>query len=444
MTARGDAVYLASISLENALCFGPRQKLDLTLDDGRLARWTLILGENGVGKTTLLQAIAGMAPRVAKKNGKERASPWLVHGDLGRSLVRIPLNKPVVIDAEFAIGSPLVLSSSAYRSFATGVEIDPPSDLTGDSVKQGAKYTEISRLACYGYGATRRAGYDVALGSDPSEFDSLSLFSDDKELINPEEWLLQADYAAVRAEAGDQKDKYLNRLELVKKTLVEILPGVDNVRILGPNTNVSRPMVLFRTPYGEVPFSFMGLGYRTMTAWMVDLAARMGRRWPDSNDPIAEPAIVLIDEIDLHLHPTWQRHLMSWLSERFINTQFIITAHSPLMVQAAEDAKIVVLRRDGDHVVIDQTPRAVTGWRVDQLLTSDLFGLPTARSARYDAVIQERTALLSKSRLSDGDRQRIKELDEKMADLPAGGSGVDIEAMEIIRRAAEAVKRTGG
>ncbi len=54
---------------------------------------------------------------------------------------------------------------------------------------------------------------------------------------------------------------------------------------------------------------------------------------------------------------------MSYLTERFPNTQFIVTAHSPLLVQAATDATLVVLRRKGDHVIIDNTPKAISGWR---------------------------------------------------------------------------------
>jgi transcriptional regulator with XRE-family HTH domain len=129
------------------------------------------------------------------------------------------------------------------------------------------------------------------------------------------------------------------------------------------------------------------LGYKTLIAWMVDLASRMFDRYPDSPNPLAEPAVVLIDEIDLHLHPKWQRTLMSYLSERFPNTQFIATAHSPLVVQAASDANVVLLRREGDHVVIDNNMKDIHGWRVDQILTSDLFGLESARPPQLDPLL---------------------------------------------------------
>ena len=88
---------------------------------------------------------------------------------------------------------------------------------------------------------------------------------------------------------------------------------------------------------------------------------------------------MLVDEIDLHLHPKWQREVIGFLTERFPNTQFIVTAHSPLIVQAAAGANLAVLKREGDHVVIENHPETIRGWRIDQVLTSDLFDLPTAR-----------------------------------------------------------------
>jgi predicted ATP-binding protein involved in virulence len=169
---------------------------------------------------------------------------------------------------------------------------------------------------------------------------------------------------------------------------------------------------------------------------MVDFAARLFERYPDSPNPLAEPAIALVDEIDLHLHPRWQRTLMKYLSDLFPNTQFIVSAHSPLVVQAATDANVVLLRREGDHVVIDNDVQAIKGWRVDQVLTSDLFGLESARPPEIDDALAERTRILSKSRLSKADKTRLSELEAYIGDLPTGETQQDMAAMDIIRRAA--------
>src|SRR5262249_20242655 len=161
-----------------------------------------------------------------------------------------------------------------------------------------------------------------------------------------------------------------------KDVLIRILPDVTDIRFTTPTQERPNPSVEFRTPYGWVPLRQLGYGYRTMIAWVVDFASRMVERYPDSPRPLAQPALALVDEIDLHVHPKWQRELIGFLTERFPNTQFIVTAHSPLIVQAATEANIALLKREGDHVVIENHPETIRGWRVDQILTSDLFGLP--------------------------------------------------------------------
>jgi predicted ATP-binding protein involved in virulence len=173
---------------------------------------------------------------------------------------------------------------------------------------------------------------------------------------------------------------------------------------------------------------------------MVDLASRMFDRYPDSEYPLHEPAVVLVDEIDLHLHPKWQRDLMGFLTRLFPNTQFIATAHSPLVVQAASDANVVLLRREDDHVIIDNDVKAIHNWRVDQILTSDLFGLESARPPQLDGLLAERTEILSKARLTKKDRERLERIEEEIGSLPTGETPEDMEAMDVIRRAARRLK----
>jgi hypothetical protein len=121
---------------------------------------------------------------------------------------------------------------------------------------------------------------------------------------------------------------------------------------------------------------------------------------------------------------------MGFLSDLFPNTQFIVSAHSPLVVQAATDANVVLLRREGDHVVIDNDVQAIKGWRVDQVLTSDLFSLESARPPQLDAALKERTHLLSKARLTAKDRTRLHELEAQIGALPTGETPQDIEAVD--------------
>jgi predicted ATP-binding protein involved in virulence len=115
-----------------------------------------------------------------------------------------------------------------------------------------------------------------------------------------------------------------------------------------------------------------------------------------------KPRLYLVDEIDLHLHPKWQRKLIVDLTKHFPNTQFIATAHSPLVVQAAENANIALLKRNGDHVEIINNPEEIRGWRIDQILTSDLFGLESAWSPQVEAIFNRKEELLCLASVGTG------------------------------------------
>jgi hypothetical protein len=305
-------------------------------------------------------------------------------------------------------------------------------------ISWGISNESLVKAICFGYGASRRMG-ETAISDKINSDATISLFSDKTELLNAEEWLLQADYSAhvpssIQMYAEKQRDK-------VKEILIELLPDVTDIKFTEPSQEKMLPQIRVETPYGLVSVKDLSLGYRTLITWMVDFARRMFELYPNEPKPLEQPAVVLVDEIDLHLHPKMQRELMSRLSKIFPNTQFIATAHSPLVVQAAANANIVLLRREGDQVVIDNDPQTIKGWRVDQILTSELFGLESARPPQYDVVIAEREKILSKSKLTKKDKGRLHELAAKISEFPTGETSLEIEAMDIVRRAAQRLKK---
>ena len=298
---------------------------------------------------------------------------------------------------------------------------------------------KMQGLICYGYGATRRMG-KTSLAERRDSDTSASLFSSDLELLNAEEWLLQADYATRQSDGNDRAQV---RRDQIRDVLLKLLPDVEDIQVVPPPENEIQTIVRVKTPYGWVRIQDLSLGYTTMITWLVDFASRLFDRYPNSENPLAEPAICLIDEIDLHLHPKWQRTIMDFLCNLFPNTQFIATAHSPLIVQAATATKanIALLRREGDHVVIDNNPQSIANWRVDQVLTSDLFGLPSARPPDVDKALAERQRILSKAKLTKKDQERLRHLEAQIGNLPTGETPDDIEAMDVIRRAAELLNK---
>ncbi|WP_415879616.1 AAA family ATPase [Methylomonas sp. TEB] len=407
-TSSNQGVYFLSLSVENVRCFAEKQTLDLSDGSGRPAQWTVILGDNGVGKTTLLEVLANLMLR-----GDE------THDWPRKNAQTFKVNYQLVFDSQI---------NNSDRAFQR-------QEITVDLNLYEGRAPENTRI--YPYSASRRPLKNSAVRLRDTRSD---IPDSPEELINAEEWLLQIDYIVNRASDPSIEHKYKQRFTLIRETLIDLLPDLKDIRISEPSETIPKPRVEFRTLDGWISLHKMSLGYQTMVAWMVDLAARLFDEYPNSPNPIVEPAVVLIDEIDLHLHPKWQRTIMAYLSERFVNTQFIVTAHSPLIVQAAENANIVVLKREGDSVKIHQHPQDVKGWRIDQLLTSDLFDLPSARSPHYENLLNQRRQILSQAQLTDTDQAKLSELECQIGELPTAETPEDIDAMNIIRRAAELLK----
>lgn len=456
--------YFLSFELENMLCFKARQKLDLSDANGFPAQWTVILGDNGVGKTTLLRCLAEMEPKplpVAGGSVTDSLPRFFISEE--NSFIEHALGGFTAnFVTEFAYGSALSswmphrLDQNHLDQTAAGL-IDISSTHSVEAAEKAAQtqYKQgyfrivgsagetfggvgLLGLKCYAYGANRRMG-ETSLSEFMFADSCASLFSDEA-LINAEEWLLQADYAVARS-VPDSTARLEHRLQLIQETLKRLLPDVSDIRIVNVDDKNPRPAAEFLTPYGWVSLKSLSLGYKTVIAWIVDLAARLINRYPQSEDPLSEPAVVLVDEIDLHLHPKWQRTIMSFLTERFPNTQFIVTAHSPLVVQAAKNANLVLLRREGDHVVIDNDPEVIDNWRVDQVLTS-VFELPTPHSAEIEPLIERRRKLLAKSKLTVKDKRELKVLEVQIGSLPTAESPEDIRAMDIIRKAAKLLENS--
>jgi predicted ATP-binding protein involved in virulence len=423
-------VYFLDLIVENVRCFRERQVLDLSDGDGKPARWTVLLGDNGTGKTTLLKCLAGLELFIDVQC-EYRSEPdffaevKLKNFDLSRNT-----------NDDFFIGC---------TRFYNGLLDSAYNILEGYSFQRRnivALPTQfVLMMDIYAYGASRRMGTG-SLSETRNPDNSASLFFDDASLINAEEWLLQADFA-VKSADNESKSYFENRFDRIKKLLISLLPDVDEIRIKPITKEQKKPGIELRTPYGWVGLKNLSLGYQTLIAWMTDLANRLFERYPDSDNPLAKPAIVLVDEIDLHLHPKWQRSIMRHLTDILRQTQFIVTAHSPLIVQSAQDANIVLLRREDDQVIIhnNKDREIIKGWRLDQVVTSDLFDLPSARPSVYDSLLEEREKILAKPRLTQEDEQRLEEIGEKLDELPiVTENREDSEAMKLIRKAAKMLK----
>ena len=443
-------IYFRSLELKNVRCFARRQRLDFTDKDGKPVQWILILGDNGVGKTTLLQCLAWMrpVPHVNKKTERiDGIEPALnsEENEVWDSLIRIGDDVDVLLRATLSVGQKLgEKSGESAKSIRTHVEMQGENGLLQDRKVAGPDGMQFlhSDPAIFAYGASRRPGTLERDGEELSD-PLASLLRESTELYDAKDVLLKLDH---RAKSGEEQDAEI--LQRVKKVLASVLPGIKDegkIHIRAPKVfghGKQQSGVQFETPYGLVPLAGLSLGYQTTLTWIVDLALRLYERYPESSNPLAEPGIVLIDNIDLHLHPRWQRRMMADITGRFPAIQFVATAHSPLIVQAAENAKLVVLLEQDGQVLIDDDHELVNTWRVDQILASDLFGIST-RSKHIEELRKERNALLDMPKRSQSDEARLQSLREELDSLP---TAEDIEedqaAMDLIREIANDLRES--
>jgi nucleoside-triphosphatase THEP1 len=440
--------YFLSLSLENVRSFGTKQTISFARADGRPAQWTIILGDNGVGKTTVLKGVAALRPRQEYiVDNVIRQYPVFNFDSSSRWFERstqktVRFSCVLGISTESSINS--ALSEQANVGFiAPGIdylfeEEDnwEPFELSYSGVPEHYK-----GAICYGYGAGRTTG-NSTLSETPETVDTCaSLFDDRADLLNPEEWFLFADYQMAR----DKDPLTTQNFKLIKDALLKIMEEgeVTELEVIPParsGRGSPRQGVRFKTPYGWVRLRDMSLGYQTLVVWLTDLADKLFVRYPDSKNPLEEPAIVLIDEIDLHLHPSWQRKLLKSLSEIFKNTQFIATAHSPLVVQAASDAEanVVLLKREDDQTIVYQGHDLpdVRRWRVEQILNSELFDDTPPLSPQTEADLARRNELLLKKRLTKAEKAELVQLEQVVAAQPVGTTGPERQAEDLLARLA--------
>ena len=430
--------YVLSLTVENIRCFGPKTEfstLKCCDEQGRPSRWTVILGDNGTGKTTLL--------RMLRFSLYEQMEQWNypIDGRKGSSGSAISMTA--------AWGE---LASSPDRITTASLALDPGNALDGceqwNRTPVEGDRVLVASMAMFGYDVDRRSFKDSHHISfhfgehPPPRKESGDVVRD------AEEWLIALDYSAGKS-GNRQQAQWLEQAKSVLLTVINYDDSITAMRCQPGTGPFPQSRVEFKTADGWLQLRQLGHGYQTMIGWVTDLVSRMVERYPDSENPLAEPAVCLVDEIDLHLHPVWQRKVIGYLSERFPNTQFIVTAHSPLVVQAAAsaDANIAVLARstekdaDGNHYVeIRNNPEDVRNWRLDQILTSDLFGGIDLRSVETEKLFARKRELLDKAKLNKVEAAELADIEAKIAELPVGDTKKFKDELQLLRDALDALK----
>lgn len=446
-------IYLQSLELKNIKTF-KNVDLNLEKDDGTLPQWTLILGDNSIGKSTLLQCIAWIIPNtpnpededVGQKIPIEKIEPNITNEE-NETLVRLVRKKDpgritANLKAKFVGGKRFNRKSDGVdeRYLEPSVLIEVENDELKDykpDLKTNDESLAAKPVVVFAYSAVRKLG-SLNL-DDPELEDTIDPFVTENTILYDAEQVLHTINYGYLGATGNEKKRYHRYQKKVESLLVSVLPdirSIDDIHISSPKlikTRIQQVEVAITTRHGnKIAFRDYSLGYKTVMSWIIDLAWRMINKYPKSRNPLEEPAIVLIDEIDLHLHPLWQRHIINDISKHFPKVQFIATAHSPLMVQSALDANYVVLKYVDDAVVAIKDPKGVEGWRVDQILTSELFDLKSARGEKYDQLEERRQELIRIPERTPVAEKELKLIDRKLNKLPTADTQQERETQDLL------------
>lgn len=351
---------IESFSIQNYKCIK-----DLVVDcrgaDGEIRQWTVLLGENNTGKTNVLRALSYLV--VSKFDfrvefGEERevigeGTTFAARGN----------------ETFFGKGKQYVKSILSNGDH-----------WNSDSSIECAKGT-VSYLDLFPYGVNRVPARAVLSERETFPYDTL--FSSDARLLDLQEWLLQLDYS--QKSGSEKSQKHLDKMhELLKSELFPEIKGFKFGRYELENDQVS---VRFETIDGDMRFDELGFGYQTTLTWLTDFCKRMFELYPDAENPLQEEAVVLVDELDLHLHPKWQRDIVPTLSKVFPRVQFIVTTHSPHVLQSMAEVNLYVLRRDetsGEITVERSDVTDFTGWTVEEILSETMELKDGVRSVVYN------------------------------------------------------------
>lgn len=240
----------------------------------------------------------------------------------------------------------------------------------------------------FAYGV-HRGRYDSMTANSAEKYGFMTLFSINKTLINPSEWIEKVCFRELMRSGSEQVSTKGIGQQTTKR--MEQLQGIFD-EVLDRKVTVyydeEKECIMYEEEGARLKFDVLSEGYRSTIIFMCDLLYRLYQNNPESVFGQRDtPGVVLVDEIDSHLHPKWQRGIVKHLRKLFKNIQFIFTTHSPAIIQGASndtdengDAVIFrVYRENGKTCVSDPYKRSELNFMMlNTLFTSPLFGLEDA------------------------------------------------------------------
>lgn len=351
-----------------------------TEDEGS---WMLLLGENGMGKSSVLQAVALalMGSEARSLIGINDASKYVTYGQTD-GFVRVHLTgSSIPIELRFKVSS---------KEFTTN--------------------TQEPKILLLAYGATRLLPRKEAFVIKEAPISRpFNLFNPFIALNDSSAWLYEK-YSLDDSRQFDDAAIVIKDLFLLKED--DRLVWADSE----PKIQIEGP-----TFTGRVDLEDLSAGYQSVLAMATDIMSVLSNIWDSMQ---SAEGIVLIDEIDAHLHPRWKLQIVRRLRRCFPHVQFLVTSHEPLTLRGLSEKEIAVMGRDNEGKIFAQTedlpnPQAL---RVDQLLTSEFFGLNSTIDEDLENKFNEYYALLALKKPTKEQKKKISDYKEELDHLNQMGT----------------------
>ncbi|WP_328443426.1 AAA family ATPase [Streptomyces sp. NBC_00386] len=420
-------MYVKRVQLRNIKGFSGRRAVDLSLP-GR-SGWTVLAGRNSSGKSTVLQAIALAlgGPAVARALVADFTG-WITHG-ARKGDVEVRVTGQAGLDGFVGPGNTPQDEISLGLQWTRPSEQDhvqrPVMDALAGKGKSGPRgpWTENPiGWFCAGYGPFRRLtggsseAQRLMVNQGPSGR-LATLFHEDASLAEGVAWLVD-----LRLRSFEEDTQRGVAGPLLSTVLALLQDGLLPDRYQIKRVTADGLWVVEDGLKGPgFPLKEMSDGYRTVAALVLDIVRQIhgvyGRldiaRAASGGVAVMQPGVVLIDEVDAHLHVTWQRKIGGWLQEHFPNIQFIVSSHSPYICQAADEGGLIRLpgidEQQAPEVVAEDLYRRVVYGSGDDAVLSELFGLETPYSGRAE---QHRQRLVALERKVYAERATAEEVAE--------------------------------